>query len=107
MRPYLGVTIDTQVLNLQCAVPYTFHGKFVASCLLPLIALLAIQVLGCHFARRESSTEALQEAFDAADTDGSGALDKEEMCLAISLLQLEVTPAQVRRHENVPLCPVR
>ena len=101
------MTIDTQVLNLQCAVPYTYHGKFVVSCLLPLIALLAIQVLGCHFARRKSSTKTLHEAFDACDADGSGALDKEEMCLAISLLQLQVTPDQVRRHENVPLCPLR
>ena len=101
------MTIDTQVINVQCAVPYTFHGQFVASCLLPLIALLVIQVLGCLFARCESGTDALREAFDAADSDGSGALDTEEMCLAISLLRLEVTPAQVRRHENVPLCPVR
>ena len=101
------MTIDNQVLNVQCAVRYTFHGHFVASCLLPLIALLVIQVLAWLFARRKSGTNTLRVAFDAADADGSGALDKEEMCLAISLLQLQVTPAQVRRHENVPLCPLR
>ena len=79
-------TIGTQVLNVQCAVPYTFHGRFVVRCLLPPIALLVIRVLGWLFAQRVSGTNTLRAAFDAADEDGSGSLDSEEMCLAVSLL---------------------
>ena len=84
------------VLNVQCAMPYTFHGRFVARCCLPLVLLCLVRVLSWMFAcRTPPASGTLRAAFDAADEDDSGALDREEMCLAISLLKVQVTPEEL------------
>ena len=66
------------VVNVQCTMQYSFHGKFVTRCCLPLVLLGLIRILAWGFAHRApSSAKVLRGVFDAADTDGGGTLDKE------------------------------
>ena len=84
------------LLNVQCTIPYDFNGKFAARCCVPLLILGLIRVVGTVFAHRNTRSEMLRAAFEAADEDGNGTLDAEEMRVVCATLQLDMSADEIR-----------